>query len=448
MGRMGKVYINGREAVHKDCGGRAIAFPDVCLCPPGPPSGPVPVPLTNTVQAKDLVNGALTVTIEGNRMGHSDSYFATSTGNEVARSTGGGVISHAVQGKAYFATSSPNVLIEGKPAVRHGDLLTQNHLAKMPGNTPPSVWMSSMLADGPTVAPKKYTKVLNEGKEWISFEAEDKHGKPSAYRAYRLTTPAGTALEGRTLLEGVVTVKRIAKGRCKLEWLDDPSCKEKGDASRSRPSPWTKPHEVKQGECLESIAHRAGLSWEALWDHPSNAGLKQLRKNPNVLFPGDLVQIPDGEPQPFLIETGKTHTFVLSRSESTRLDVVLMHDGKPRADEECTVSARGMRNKPATTDGKGRLTIDLPAKTKHVSVRMDLDDFTFELDLGHVDPIDTVAGVQGRLLALGNDCGEDDGVLGMAARQAIFRFRRDNGLPPGVEIDDALRGKLQAVFGA
>ena len=31
---MGKVYINGREAVHKGCGGSAIAFPDVCLCPP------------------------------------------------------------------------------------------------------------------------------------------------------------------------------------------------------------------------------------------------------------------------------------------------------------------------------------------------------------------------------------------------------------------------------
>jgi hypothetical protein len=59
--QIGKVYINGHEAVHKGCGGMAIAFPDVCLCPPGPPAGPVPVPLTNIVQAKDMVGGALTV---------------------------------------------------------------------------------------------------------------------------------------------------------------------------------------------------------------------------------------------------------------------------------------------------------------------------------------------------------------------------------------------------
>ena len=43
---IGKVYINGHEAVHAGCGGMATAFPDVCLCPPGPPAGPVPVPYT------------------------------------------------------------------------------------------------------------------------------------------------------------------------------------------------------------------------------------------------------------------------------------------------------------------------------------------------------------------------------------------------------------------
>ena len=78
------------------------------------------------------MNGAMTVLVEGNPAGHRDSYFDSSTGNEVSRSTGGGIVSHAVQGKAYFASWSPNVFIEGKPAVRHGDLLTQNHRASCP----------------------------------------------------------------------------------------------------------------------------------------------------------------------------------------------------------------------------------------------------------------------------------------------------------------------------
>ena len=213
---MGKVYINGREAVHKGCGGRAIAFPDVCLCPPGPPAGPVPVPLTNTVQAKDLVNGAMTVLFEGNPAGHRDSYFDSSTGNEVSRSTGGGIVSHAVQGKAYFASWSPNVFIEGKPAVRHGDLLTQNHLGKLPANTPPSVWMSSVNPDSPMPIPKKYTKTLAEGDEEIHALLVDLEGNVLVYEPYSLTTPAGAVVEARTLLDGGIHVRKVKRGRCKL----------------------------------------------------------------------------------------------------------------------------------------------------------------------------------------------------------------------------------------
>ena len=43
-----------------------------------------------------------------------------------ARNTGGGVISHAVQGAAHFASSSPDVVIEGKYAARDGDLVTRS----------------------------------------------------------------------------------------------------------------------------------------------------------------------------------------------------------------------------------------------------------------------------------------------------------------------------------
>jgi uncharacterized Zn-binding protein involved in type VI secretion len=212
---MAKVYINGREAVHKGCGGMAIAFPDVCLCPS--PAGPVPVPLTNTVQAKDLVCGAMTVLIEGNPAGNRDSYFATSTGNEVAASTSGGVTSHAVKGKAYFRSWSRDVLIEGKGAVREGDRTSQNHENESPGNCPPSVWMAKVCPgtrlSGP---PKKHTKVLQEGSECIEIAMVDRKGESIAYENYRMKTPAGETLEGRGLLAGVVMFKGLAKGTCEI----------------------------------------------------------------------------------------------------------------------------------------------------------------------------------------------------------------------------------------
>jgi hypothetical protein len=149
------VFINKRAAVHRGSRGRSVAFPDVCLCPPGPPAGPVPTPLPNTVKAKDLDGGASSVLVEGNPAGKRSSHFKASTGNESARTTGGGVVTHVVQGKAYFQSFSMNVFIEGEPAVRHLDLLTHNHAAPGPGNTPPSPWLSTMLAPAPTGVPRR-----------------------------------------------------------------------------------------------------------------------------------------------------------------------------------------------------------------------------------------------------------------------------------------------------
>jgi hypothetical protein len=215
--KIGKVYINGHEAVHKGCGGMAIAFPDVCLCPPGPPAGPVPVPLTNVVQAKDMVCGALTVVIQGYPAGHSDSYFATSTGSEVSRNTGGGIISHAVQGAAHFASSSPDVLIEGKYAVRDGDLVTQGHKNRMPANCPPSVWMGTVCPGGvPKTIPKNKTHVLQEGTDWIEISLVDEADEPIAYTPFRFKTPKQALVDGRFLWGGKLTIRKMAQGRCEL----------------------------------------------------------------------------------------------------------------------------------------------------------------------------------------------------------------------------------------
>jgi hypothetical protein len=166
------VFINGRAAAHAGSLGKSVAFPDVCLCPPSPPSGPIPTPLVNTAVAADLAGCAATVTIEGNRAAHARSFVAKSTGDEVAQSTGGGVISHTTQGKAYFQTFSMNVMIENQPAVRHLDLVTNNHLAKMPGNTPPVPWMSTMMA-GPGPAGKMSEKQVHEGKDFIAIGFKD-----------------------------------------------------------------------------------------------------------------------------------------------------------------------------------------------------------------------------------------------------------------------------------
>lgn len=55
-----------------------------------------------------------------------------------------------------------------------------------------------------------------------------------------------------------------------------------------------KNHTVQTGETLLSIAHVEGFrSWETLWNHPENETLRSQRTDPDDLYIGDNVFIPD-----------------------------------------------------------------------------------------------------------------------------------------------------------
>lgn len=137
-----EVYANGREISCKAAAGKSIcAFPDVCLTPPSPPAGPIPIPYPNTGMASDTDGGSKTVQISGKEVMLKDSSdFKKSTGDEAAtKSQGMNVITHQIQGKCYYTSWSMDVKIEGENAVRHLDLMTHNH-ASTPGGTPPMVY--------------------------------------------------------------------------------------------------------------------------------------------------------------------------------------------------------------------------------------------------------------------------------------------------------------------
>ena len=63
------VFANGREISAKNDDNKATAsMPDVCLSPPSPPAGPVPLPYPNTAMASDTSDGSKTVKIGGARI--------------------------------------------------------------------------------------------------------------------------------------------------------------------------------------------------------------------------------------------------------------------------------------------------------------------------------------------------------------------------------------------
>lgn len=134
-----KVYANGDEIACKAGDGKVIAaFPDVCLTPPAPPAGPIPVPYPDTSFSKDMKKGSKTVKIKRKEVMLKDlSYYKTSPlGDEAAtKSQGAGVITHVITGKTYFVSWSMDVLFEGQNVDRHADMTTSNH-ASPTANTP------------------------------------------------------------------------------------------------------------------------------------------------------------------------------------------------------------------------------------------------------------------------------------------------------------------------
>jgi uncharacterized Zn-binding protein involved in type VI secretion len=145
------VFANTLEIAGKGDVNKSIArFPDVCLSPPSPPAGPIPVPYPNTSFSTDLKEGSVTVLLGGQpaALAQQSYYKPSALGNEAAtRSFGASVVTHQITGKTYFQAWSMNVKIEGKAVCRHLDITTSNHGSAPPG-TPPSPSVSSMIPPG------------------------------------------------------------------------------------------------------------------------------------------------------------------------------------------------------------------------------------------------------------------------------------------------------------
>lgn len=128
------VYAEKMGFFHSGSSGQGVAPGDVCLSPPSPPAGPVPVPYVNKLSASDLSKGSKSVKIMGNPTAlENASEVSTSMGNEPAtQGLGAGVVTHKIKGKGVFKLWSFVVKAEGKGVDRHGDTMAQNTASDLP----------------------------------------------------------------------------------------------------------------------------------------------------------------------------------------------------------------------------------------------------------------------------------------------------------------------------
>ena len=230
-------------------------------------------------------------------------------------------------------------------------------------------------------------------------------------------------------------------------------------------------HSVKPGEHMVRIAAELHFaSYRKLWDDPSNAALNARRKNPNLLLPGDVVNLPGAVPRTAKVQTLKKHEFVAASHDHLDLRVLLLDENsKPIKNTRCQFLEEG---REAVSDGSGVLerrelsprfelgVLRFLYRTEDLSSRglSPADLFRgdekvvlgFAIAVGHLDPLDTPSGIQARLSNLGYYAGEigyaDEDAA--ALRCAIEEFELENGLTPqGDPASAALQARLKDVHG-
>jgi N-acetylmuramoyl-L-alanine amidase len=201
---------------------------------------------------------------------------------------------------------------------------------------------------------------------------------------------------------------------------------------------------VQPGDCIASIAFERGFFQDTLWDHADNADLKQRRKDPHVLLPGDTVSIPDKRVEDMEKPPEKRHRF-RRKGVPKFIQFQLLENDEPVASMGCDVTIDGIHAR-AKTDGQGWFKHPISPGARAAHLLFD-NGAEYELELGHLDPIDTVEGVQQRLESLRHYTGEIDGQMNPETVEALKEFQLRHGLQVTGQSDQPTKDELAKQFG-
>lgn len=202
-------------------------------------------------------------------------------------------------------------------------------------------------------------------------------------------------------------------------------------------------HTVKAGDCFSSIARVNGYhDYRTLYAHDDNTAIRMVRPNPNMLVPGDVVEVPAKRIKRVPLKLDGTTVLLIKRCKTHLKLHVTTAERQPYAVRTCTLEAGGQRLATAPagngllalsdidpTASSGTLTIELdalpaaPAAPPAAAApdppahppAIDETQFTdrspaldadavrvrWTLRLGALEPHDTVRGVLQRLHNLG-----------------------------------------------
>lgn len=197
-------------------------------------------------------------------------------------------------------------------------------------------------------------------------------------------------------------------------------------------------YQVKQNDCISSIAFERGFFPDTIWNHPNNKDLKNKREDPNVLMPGDIVYIPDKRLREYSETTNQVYKYKCKNTPKVlRIQIKYLEDPMPNAEYQLKVDGLEKKGK---TDGDGWLQQSILPNAKRAYLYVEEQEF--QLTLGELDPVDEANGIQQRLRTLGFYDGRIDGTMNPETVEAVKVFQIKNGLTPNGTVDQTVKDLL------
>jgi N-acetylmuramoyl-L-alanine amidase len=206
-------------------------------------------------------------------------------------------------------------------------------------------------------------------------------------------------------------------------------------------------HTVEQGECLFTIAKKYGFEdWHSIYDDALNAEFRKIRPNPNIIYPGDVLNVPDKKSKTIGAPTGKTHYFEVNQQVCWLRILIKDEEGEPLANKKYRLSIDGDISQ-AVIPQTGLIQKQIPADAALGELEVWTEDETrapdtWSLSLGHLDPIEMLSGIQARLNNLGYACGPVDGIDGPLTQHGVRAFQTGHSL----KVDGIAGPKTQAAL--
>jgi len=202
-----------------------------------------------------------------------------------------------------------------------------------------------------------------------------------------------------------------------------------------------KTHVVQAGECLASIAKANNFrSWKTIYYAAENKGLRDKRPNPNVLYEGDEVVIPDFGGKSHDRPADEKHSFTVQTPRWVLRLCMQDEEGNGIGGEPYELARPGFFPIKGKTAPDGMIEEELPADTRALTLKFMGEEF--QVQIGMLDPVSRAKGVQARLNNLGFNAGAVDGIVGKNTSRAIYAFQLSEGLDATGKIDDETLKRL------